>query len=38
MENTFDLRKFLIENRLTKNSRILSEDQTTYSTDPDRPW
>jgi len=25
MENTFDLRKFLVENRLTNNSRILEE-------------
>lgn len=38
MENTFDLRKFLIENKLTKNSRILNEDQSTYGTDPDRPY
>ena len=38
MENTFDLRKFLIENRLTKNSRLLNEDQTTYGTDPDKPY
>jgi len=38
MENTFDLRKFLIENKLTKNSRILNENQSTYGTDPDRPY
>lgn len=38
MENTFDLRKFLIENKLTKNSRIISEEQTTYGADADRPY
>ena len=27
MENTFDLRKFLVENKLTSNSRILSEQE-----------
>ena len=37
MDN-FDLKKFLIENKLTKNSRILNEDQSTYGTDPDRPY
>ena len=25
MENTFDLKKFLVENKLTNNSKILSE-------------
>jgi len=28
MENTFDLKKFLVENKLTNNSRILSENET----------
>ncbi len=27
MENTFDLKKFLVENKLTTNSRILSEQE-----------
>lgn len=38
MENTFDLKKFLVENKLTKNSRLISEEQTTYGADPDRPY
>jgi hypothetical protein len=38
MQNTFDLRKFLVENKLTKNSRLISEEQTTYGADPDRPY
>jgi len=28
MENTFDLKKFLVENKLTSNSRILNENET----------
>jgi hypothetical protein len=29
MENTFNLKKFLVENKLTTNSRILNENTAT---------
>lgn len=39
MENNFNLKKFLVENKLTANSRILKEDIITYDFDwPEDLW